>query len=307
MRRRKSFPALACAALLAAGVACQDPGDLPASEQVREVLTASWPVSSLAERLAPADVPVRCALPAGEDPITWDPPREVVSEFQRAALVALNGAGLEGWAEHASLPSSRTVDTSAALGSKLLEQSGTVHSHGPAGEHTHGGVDPHTFLDPTLLVPMAGALRDGLARAFPEDRAGIEERATALIEDLRALDAEHRALAEVLQGRRLVASHPAYDYLARTYGWDLTNLDLDPEVPLDEGTLAAVREAVGAGALALLWESAPLPATAARLQEELGVPSIVWSPAEAPDPDREGDFLSIQQQNISRLLALVQD
>lgn len=297
---------LACAVLLAAGSACQDPNDLPASEQVREVLTASWPVSSLAERLAPAGVPVRCALPPGEDPITWDPPREVVAGFQRASLVALNGAGLEGWTEHASLPSSRTVDTSAALGSQLLEQSGTVHSHGPAGEHTHGGVDPHTFLDPTLLVPMAGALRDGLARAFPEDRAGIEERARALMEDLRALDAEHRALAEALEGRRLVASHPAYDYLARTYGWDLTNLDLDPEAPLDEEALAAVRAAVGTGAVALLWESAPLPATATRLQEELGVPSIVWSPAEAPDPEREGDFLSVQQQNIARLLALVQ-
>ncbi|MBL6721762.1 MAG: zinc ABC transporter substrate-binding protein [Planctomycetes bacterium] len=307
MRRRKSLLPLTCAALLAVSAACQDPDDLPASEQVREVLTASWPVSSLAERLAPVDVPVRCALPAGEDPITWDPPREVVAGFQRATLVVLNGAGLEGWTEHASLPSSRTVDTSAALGSRLLEQSGTVHSHGPAGEHTHGGVDPHTFLDPTLLVPMAGALRDGLARAFPEDRAGIEERASALMEDLRALNEEHLALAKALEGHRLVASHPAYDYLARTFGWDLTNLDLDPEAPLDEGTLAAVREAVGSGALALLWESAPLPATATRLQEELGIPSIVWSPAEAPDPDRDGDFLSIQQQNISRLLALVQD
>ena len=306
MRRRKSLLPLTCAALLAVSAACQDPDDLP-SEQVREVLTASWPVSSLAERLAPVDVPVRCALPAGEDPITWDPPREVVAGFQRATLVVLNGAGLEGWTEHASLPSSRTVDTSAALGSRLLEQSGTVHSHGPAGEHTHGGVDPHTFLDPTLLVPMAGALRDGLARAFPEDRAGIEERASALMEDLRALNEEHLALAKALEGHRLVASHPAYDYLARTFGWDLTNLDLDPEAPLDEGTLAAVREAVGSGALALLWESAPLPATATRLQEELGIPSIVWSPAEAPDPDRDGDFLSIQQQNISRLLALVQD
>ena len=78
------------------------------------------------------------------------------------------------------------------------------------------------------------------------------------------------------------------------------------DVARDEGFEgAAVREAVGSGALALLWESAPLPATAARLQEELGVPSLVWSPAEAPDPERAGDFLTVQRENAQRLRALL--
>jgi len=281
-------------------------GDAPEpAMRTREVVTASWPVTSLTERLAPADVPVACLLPAGADPITWQPPREAVARAQGAALIVLNGAGLEGWVEHASLPRSRTVDASTPIASRLIEQEGVVHSHGPAGDHTHASVDPHTFLDPTLLVPMAGALRDGLARAFPEDRSGIEERATALLGDLEALGSELEQLGAALEGQRLVASHPAYDYLARTYGWDLTNLDLDPEAPLDEAGLAAVREAVGSGALALLWESAPLPATAARLQEELGVPSLVWSPAEAPDPERAGDFLTVQRENAQRLRALL--
>ena len=43
----------------------------------------------------------------------------------------------------------------------------------------------------------------------------------------------------------------------------------------------------------------------ARLQEEFDVPSLVWSPAEAPDPERAGDFLTVQRENVQRLRALL--
>ena len=142
-----------------AGASCG--GDAPGpAMRTREVVTASWPVTS-AERLAPADVPV--APPAAEDPITWQPPRGPWPA-PRARPDRLNEPAW-GWVEHVSLPRSRTVDVNAPIASRLIEQEGSAQPR-PAGDHTHASVDTHL---PRPDAPRPHGRRPaGRLEAFPE-------------------------------------------------------------------------------------------------------------------------------------------
>lgn len=290
---------LGCVAL----ASCREDGPSKAREWVREVRTASWPITSLAEQLAPEDVPVRCSLPAGADPITWHPSRETVGAFQRARLIALNGAGLEGWIDHVSLPESRVVDASRVLESQLIELEETLHSHGPAGTHSHAGTDPHTFLDPALVAPMVGCLRDALQEAFPEHRAGIEERAARTLARIEAWQVALSELTRTLDGRQLLSAHAAYSYLARSQGWKLEDLGLDPGTALTDEQRSRLEQASSQGAFALLWEQEPLEETRAWIEEHLPLKSLVWDPCESPAPERELDFIDLQVENVRRLRA----
>ncbi|MBK9384291.1 MAG: zinc ABC transporter substrate-binding protein [Planctomycetes bacterium] len=292
--------------LLSLCAACsREAEETPANASSPYVATSLYPLRYLAQRLIGDGARVLCPLPPDVDPLHWQPDRSALQVFAEASLIALNGAGVEGWRATASLPLSRTVDTTEKLGAELVRFEAETHSHG-GGEHTHEGVDGHTWLDPRLLLAQAEALRAGLLRAFPAQHAAIQRNFAALESDLTALDQRWRGIAPRLRRVNLLASHPAYNYPSKRYEFLITNLDLDPERELGAGELAALGVARGEREVPalLLWESEPLAATREKLERELGLPSLVFSPCENPpraELDAGVDFLSLMRRNLDLL------
>lgn len=274
------------------------------------VATTFYPTRYFAERIAGGRVKVICPLPGDADPIFWRPDDQAMAQYQRARLVITNGAELEKWVATAALPRSRTVESidqhalERAGGPIVME--GTTHSHGPAGEHTHEGLDGHTWLSPALAIVQARRIAEAMAKAWPQHAEAFEANLQLLIEDLEMLQASLADLTAPLQGRRLLASHPAYNYLAREMGWRIENLDLDPESDQPQAIVQQVRAVLGGddrGAI-LLWESPPTEAIERTLRETLGVQSVVFSPAETPPA--EGDYMDQMRANFDRLRRAVE-
>src|SRR5690606_16041420 len=142
-----------------------------------------------------------------------------------------------------------------------------THSHGAGGEHTHEGIDGHTWLDPLAAIAQAEAIAGGLTRLFPEHEEDFARGFDSLRRDLEALDARFTELTPQLEGVQFLASHPAYNYLARRYTWDITSFDLDPQaaIPDDAWNEIAAAADPAARARILLWESEALSETADRL------------------------------------------
>ncbi len=262
------------------------------------VYTTFHPTTWMAERIAGGLVDVVCPVPEGEDPIFWQPDRETLQAYQRAALIVVNGAEFEKWVDGASLPTSRVVDTASGFEDRWIEyEDATVHSHGPAGEHTHAGIDGHTWLDPLLAKEQAAAIRDGMVKAFPEHADAFASGFAGLAEQLDALHEALEALSPRVDGAKLLASHPAYNYLARRYGWEIRNFDLDPEAQLAPSDVDELREAAEEGEIVvLLWESEPV---VAGRQVPKGLRSVVFSPGEMVETGE--DFLGVMERNVASL------
>jgi len=272
------------------------------------VVVTFHPTEYLVTRLAGERVRLVCDVPPDADALFWRPDRQAVQRMQSADLVVLNGAGLERWTEHVSLPRSRVLDSSAKLAGSLLQYEDTrVHSHGMGTEHTHTGVDAHVWLDPNNVLEQARAIHGALARLLPgAARGDLNDNLVALESDLLALDARLALISERLGEQHLYASHPAYGYLRARYGWRLVDLDLDPaQMPSNEALEALrglLRERPGK---LILWESEPSPEIASRLRE-LGLEGIVYSPAELLGPgarEAGSDFLTLQRANVKALEA----
>jgi zinc transport system substrate-binding protein len=294
-------------ALSLAASCAREAEEPPASAGPPYVATSLYPLRYFAQRLLGDEVRVLCPVPPDADPLHWQPDRAALQLFAEATLVVLNGAGVESWRATASLPLSRTVDTTQAVASELVRFEAVTHSHG-GGEHTHEGVDGHTWLDPRLALAQTEALRDALLRAFPSQHAAIQRNHAALEADLAELDRRWQALAPRLQRVNLLAAHPAYNYPSKRYGFAITNLDLDPERELGGGELAALRAGRGARDVPalLLWESEPLASTREHLQRELALPCVVFSPCENPsraELDAGVDFLAVMRRNLDLLEA----
>lgn len=269
------------------------------------VVTTFAPTEYLAARLAGPAAEVVCDLPGDADALFWEPDDAALRRMQGADLVVLFGAGMDAWRERVSLPSSRVVVAAERFRPQWIEfESSVVHSHGGGERHAHTGTDPHAWVDPLLLLEAGRAVHEGLAGVVDADeRAGLDARLAELEADLRALNDGFAALA-LPEGEWLYASHPAYDYLARRHGWPVVNLDLDPEeAPAEDVVQTVALQLERRPGRLVLWEAEPVAAARAALAE-LGLESVLFSPAEIVAG--EDDVLAVQRANLARLAAALE-
>lgn len=280
--------------------------DAAKAEQTFVVYTTFYPTTYFAQRIGGEHVKVVCPCPAEADPASWMPEEKTIEAYQQADLIVVNGASFEKWLAKVTLPKSRIVDTTRPLADRFITlERGITHSHGKAGKHTHRGIDGHTWVDPANARIQAAEILKALVKKLPDHKATFEEGYAALARDLDALHARLEAVSEKIGDRQLLSNHPAYNYIARHYGWRVKVFYLEPEEPTDQEELDGVRDFLkDHPAKYLLWEAEPSEEIARQMLDEFGLESVVFSPCEALDAEqlkRGEDFLTVMNRNVDHL------
>lgn len=264
------------------------------------VYAVNYPLKYFAERIAGDLAKVVLPVPTGIDPAFWRPKPEIILAFQKADLILLNGAGYAKWIQFSTLREKRLLNTSALFEERYIYVSGVKpHAHGPGETHVHGDIAFTTWLDPTLAMQQAEAIRDGLILLIPKRAQHLDSRLQRLVFDLHKLDDRLREITQEHRDKPLIASHPIYQYFARRYELKIESLHWEPgEIPSDEQwrSLSALLEHYPAKSM--IWEGPPLGEVASRLRE-LGIECIVFRPC-ANTPG-SSDWLTVMNENASRL------
>lgn len=260
------------------------------------VYVVNYPLQYFAKRIGEDLVDVHFPMAGDGDPAFWSPDPETVAAYQGADIILINGAGYAKWMDHATLPISKVVDTSASFSSDYIALEGAVtHSHGPEGAHEHTGWAFTTWLDPTLAVQQAHAVAQALITRRPVYEAVFNERFIALESELMALDQRQSAAAKKIGDTPLVFSHPVYQYLQRRYDLAGASLHWEPDQAPD---LEELRHLLAVQPRWIIWETEPLAGTISQL-DAMGVTSIVYDPC-ATKPS-SGDFMSVMSDNAESL------
>lgn len=271
------------------------------------IAAVNYPLAYIAERLVAGieGIDVLFEAPADEDPAFWQPSDEEIARIQQAKVILKNGASYAKWAETASLPSDRTVNTSLGFLDKYIEiENAVVHAHSKdEGEHAHEGTAFTTWMDFRLAAEQADAAAQGIAKAFPEHKEKIMSNLSELLNDLKYVDGLMKFATTKIKNGPVIASHPVYHYWERAYGLEIVSLLWEPEMELDEKALADLKKALEFNdAKYFLWEGEPLPEHIEKLSTEFGLESIVISPC--GNRPESGDFKSEMKANADRLEAL---
>ena len=180
----------------------------------------------------------------------------------------LNGTGYAKRVDRVSLPRSRLVDTSRDFADRFIQTPAAVtHSHGPGGEHSHGGTAFTTWLDLAQASQQAEAVARAIGRKRRDAKDRIARNLTALRGDLLAFDARIAAIAGSDPGRSLLASHPVYQYLAGGYGLNLRSVLWEPDrVPSQPQWAELERILREHPAIWMIWEGKPVKEKVGRLR-----------------------------------------
>jgi len=283
-----------------------EPSPTASPELTPVVYTTFYPMTYFTERIGGDLVKVVCPLPPGADPIFWQPDRETIAEYQQADLIVINGAEFEKWVLTATLPDNRVVDTTAGLSGEFITYETTTHAHGMTGKHTHEGIDGHTWLDPINARRQADVIRQALVKRLPEHENELDSNFQALADELDGLNQRLEAMTPNVMRARVLCSHPAYNYLARRYGWTIKNVALDPAAILTDDQLKMLEgvTSIDDEVRVMLWESEPADETVSLLRDGFEIRSVVFSPAESLDAEAEAngeDYMTIMNANVARL------
>jgi len=267
------------------------------------VYTVNYPLQYFAERIGAGFV--RAEFPASPDvdPAFWMPGPDAISSYQSADLVILNGATYAKWIDKVSLPESKLIFTSDGFEDEWIPVDGAVtHTHGPGGEHSHEGTAFTTWLDPTLAVRQADAIRQAFTVEWPDHAAEFQSGFDSLESDLARLDRRMQQAVALNSDTPLLASHPVYQYLARKYRLNLRSVQWEP----DEAPSASMWRDLQAmlrdqPARWMLWEDTPLQETARQLRD-LGVEPVVFD--QCGNRPLDGEYLAVMQENVRRLEAV---
>ena len=276
------------------------PEPLQAADRRVSVLADSYPVYYMASRIAGDWADVSLPVPRELDPAAWLPYPSALTEYRDASLILLNGAEYAKWVKSASLPQDRVVDTAAGFANEFIQRDGgETGADAVEPEQTQVGIDPYTWLDPTLAMRQADAVWEALVTRLPGKDDGLNANIETLKNGLRSLDSHLKVVSETLAGQPMLASHSVYNYLARRYAWNIESVTWAPDEAPDEAEWEAFDAVLKEHpAKIMLWEDEPHPATAALLAER-GIHIVVFRPCANRPP--MGDYMSEMNANMARL------
>ena len=269
-----------------------------------QIAVANYPLAYFAERIGSTEVDVIYPVPSDVDPAFWQPKDEEIAKFQRADMIVMNGATYSKWAEKATLPDDKIVDTSGGFKDRFIQvKSAVTHSHGKQGTHSHDGTAFTTWLDFQQAISQAEAICSALQKLKPESIEMFALNFDTLKRDILELDTRMVGAGKKLNGLPVVASHPVYQYWARRYAVNLQAVLWEPEEVPTEAQMADMKGILANHpAKVMIWEGEPAAESVEKMKA-LGVTSVVFDPC-ANTPEK-GDWLAMMKTNVAGIESYV--
>jgi len=305
-------------ALASAGlVGCGSDGDAAAAAGGANgrlaVVASFYPVAEVAGRVGGNRVRVSNLTPAGAEPHDLELTSHQLDQLEDADLVVYLGNGFQpGVAEIASRRDSATLDLLDTISLEEGAHDAVDADEGHVGEANEGehaegrGLDPHFWLDPTLMAQAADAVVDALVEVDADGAGTFRANAEAYKRELASLDADIQAGLATCERRDIVTAHAAFHYLARRYGLvQLPIAGLSPEAEPDPRRLAQLTDQIREkGITTVFFEELVSPAVAEALAREAGVATAALSPLEGlsvPDAEAGKDYPAVMRENLAVL------
>ncbi|MCK5863005.1 MAG: zinc ABC transporter substrate-binding protein [Candidatus Hydrogenedentes bacterium] len=127
---------------------------------------------------------------------------------------------------HTLCPRLKVVDTREGID---LINSSCTHDHIP-GSH-HDGSDPHIWLDPMRVKIQVRTIAASLSTLAPEHTEKFTENLNAFEIELNTLHKNLKNILAEARGRVLYVYHPAFGYLADTYGFEQRSIEFEGKSP----------------------------------------------------------------------------
>jgi zinc/manganese transport system substrate-binding protein len=233
------------------------------------VIATTTILGDIVRQTAGRVVDVEVLMPVGADPHDFAASAQQAARLRRAALVVVNGVGLEA----GLLDVIEAAETDGVAVLRFGEGLDPLPFAGTHADDHEEELDPHVWMDPVRVADGVTVIAERLLEVAAID---VREAASAYRAEVLGLHDEIATMVELipLENRKLVTNHFSYGYFANRYGLDLLGTVIPAATTAAETSaagFAALVDLLGREQISVVFGSTTEPATLAKaLTEEVG-------------------------------------
>ncbi len=275
------------------------------------IYTSFYPLYFIASEIGGDQAEVKNVVPAGVEPHDFEPTTKDIVDMSNASVFVYSGTSFDAWVEKAlqTFDQSKMAVVNAAEGLTLL-QSQDEHE-GQENGHSHDGLDPHIWLDPTLLKAEAAKVKDAMIKADPSHQDIYRKNFDKLAQELDKLDKEYQEMVSQAPRKEFMTSHAAFGYLAHKYG--LEQIAISGISPADEPSPSKLKQLIDLvkehQIHTIFFETLVSPKVAEVIARETGAKTATLNPLEGLTEDelKQGkNYFTIMRENLEALRQALQ-
>lgn len=276
--------------LLAAAALSGAPALVRAASGLPVVATFSI-LADMAAQIGGAGVTVQSLVPTNGDTHGYQPRPSDLRSLQKAALVVMNGLGMEGWME-------RLLQASGGTGPVVTASAGIVP------RYNDGLPDPHAWQDPANGAIYAANIAAGLARADPARADFFRSNGQTYAGEIARTGAwiEQQLAGIPKSKRKILTSHDAFFYFGARFDIEFLGIEgIGSETEPSAAEIAGlIRRIRAEGIKAVFVENMANPRLAQMVSRETGAilgPTVYSDALSAPDGPAPS-YLRMFQHNV---------
>lgn len=176
------------------------------------------------------------------------------------------------------------------------------HKH----DHSHGGVDPHAWLDPLLARQYVDVVVAELSQIKPESADIFAENGQELKNELSEIHEEYSSKLNSCSANTVIVSHNSFQYAAERYNFSVLPIaGLSPsDEPSAQEFAQLIEEAEELGVRFVYFEESVNPALAQTFASEANLSTLTLYPIEGLSEEsinNGDDYLSLLRKNADSL------
>jgi len=275
-------------------------------EQI-QVVTSIFPVYEMTQAVAGDAADVSLMVGANDDPHHYEPSAQAVAAVNEADIFIYSSQVMEFWVESllnvVENENLRIIELADGLDLSTEE----AHNH---GDHDHGGMDPHFWLDPVAVNRQLPLITEALVDADSENEAIYQENAEVFSDALTTLHNQYEETFSDTTERVFLVQHQAFGHLANRYDLEQVAVSgLTTEVEPDPQQLADIVDFVNTQNIPVIYyQSGENSAIAETIADETGTDIAVLYDLESEPVDLSGEnvYLEAMYENLEQLQLSVQ-
>lgn len=256
------------------------------------VVASFFPVYDLIKRVGGDKVEVNNLTQTG-DAHSFEPGIKDMENISKSDLLAINGAGFEGWIDQikSSQPDLKILDLSEGI--DLIEVDG----------HT----DPHTWLSVKNPQLMLEKIKDKLIEIDKKNEAYYNDNYQKALDEFKTVEKKYDEELSKYKGRAFIAPHAAFNYLLQEY--DLEQVGIEGINSVNEPNAARMKEIVdimkSKNINTVFYEYGQSDKIAQTIAEEVNGKVLPISTLEVitqKDVDNGMDYIKLLEMNLENLV-----
>lgn len=186
------------------------------------VYTSFNAIYQITKEIAGDKADVECLMPSGAEPHDWEPSAGDIVKLQKADIFVYSSDDMETWVSDVLNSAKSGLDVVEAS-KDIAEIDVDVHENDDG--HSHGGHDPHVWLDPKNAVIQAQSITDELCKTDSENADYYKQNLAVFKEKAENLDNEYKQVLQNAKTKYIIVSHEAYGYLCNAYGLEQIGIE----------------------------------------------------------------------------------